>query len=555
MMESLNPQQLRAVRHRDGPLLILAGAGTGKTRVITERLARLLREGVQARNLLAVTFTNKAAAEMRDRLIGLADRSFRPRDVILSTFHSLAVRLLRADASRVGFTSGFLICDQGEQMAAVRKAMSTIRSGTQPAADKVLARIGALKNRGISPGAFARSAADDEEMILAAVYRRYQETLQRQNFLDFDDLLLQAMRLLRENPDVLDRWRDRFRYLMIDEFQDANQAQFDLMRLLASPRDNLCVVGDDDQSIYAWRGAAAGNILRFRESYPEAVEVTLEQNYRSTSTILSAANAVIRINPGRREKNLWSDLGRGRPLRLLAANDQFEEAEWIARKIRDRMSEEGRKARFSDFAVIIRANAQSRPLEDAFLAARTPFEVIGGQSLFDRKEARDVLAFLALALNPLADGPLRRILGVPPRGIGEKTQDALAAGAVSEGTHLFQLLAWPERAPGVGGAEAAACRRFAAEIRSWGERLRRDGVNGLGKAILEETGYQEEIRNLYRDPLEAASRWNEALETGESLAAFAARIPGARPEETLAPFLDEAARAGPPARGEGRARD
>ncbi|MCC8191150.1 MAG: UvrD-helicase domain-containing protein [Planctomycetes bacterium] len=541
---NLNPQQLRAVHHATGPLLILAGAGTGKTRVITERMAHLLDQGVRPENLLGVTFTNKAAAEMRSRLTKMVGRRHRLKHLVVSTFHSLAVRILRRDAARLGYTPGFGICDYGEQAAIVRKALATVRGGATLAVDDVLRRIGAGKNRGLLPEDCRRQAIEEDEMVLAAVYRRYQEALRRQNCLDFDDLLLQTLILFREHEDALTHWRDRFRYIMVDEFQDTNGVQFDLVRLLAAPRDNLCVVGDDDQSIYAWRGAMAGNILKFHDRYPAAVTVTLEQNYRSTTTILAAANAVIRNNGGRREKNLWSDLGQGRRIGLIPYNDQHEEACGIAAAVRTRVAEEGGRLRFGDFAVIIRANAQSRPLEDEFLAARIPFEVIGGQSLFDRKEARDVMSFLSLVANPDADNHLLRVINVPPRGIGGKTVDALSAHAAGNGVRLADLLARPETVPGLTAQATAACRRLADQIAGWRERVREHGFDGLVEYILADTAYQEELAHLYRDPLESASRWREALEVGESLAAFAAANPQADRLAVLAEFLGDAMLAG-----------
>jgi superfamily I DNA/RNA helicase len=543
-MNHLNPQQRQAVLHRNGPLLILAGAGTGKTRVVTERMAHLIRQGVKPANILGVTFTNKAAGEMRIRLAGLVGRRTNLRDLIIATFHSLAVRIIRRDARLLGYSPGFSICDQGEQTAILRKAAATVRAGATLNLDDARSRISSLKNKGLSPEEFARSAIDDDENVLAAVYRRYQESLRRQNSLDFDDLLLQAHALLREHPEALEHWRARFQQVLVDEFQDTNPVQFSLVRLLAAPLDNLCVVGDDDQSIYAWRGAMAGNILKFHESYPGATTVTLEQNYRSTSTILSAANALIKNNSGRREKNLWSDLGRGRNIRLVAHNDQFEEADGIASAIRQRLADEPGRAKPGDFAVIIRANHQSRQVEDALMASRLPYEVIGGQSLFDRKEARDVLSFLAVVANPEADSQLLRIVNVPPRGIGEKTVDILSAHAARSNVRLSRLLAEPELAGLDAGKAAEACRHFAAQIEGWRRRLRENGFAGLVDAILEEGKYAEELRHLYRDPLESAARWNQAVEVGESLAGFAARNPGADPLDVLADFLCEALLAG-----------
>ncbi len=547
-MAHLNPQQRRAVLHATGPLLILAGAGTGKTRVVTERMAHMLRSGVKPGNILGVTFTNKAAGEMRARLSALVRKRAGLGELVISTFHSLAVRLLRRDAKLLGYTPGFSVCDYGEQISLLRKAAATVRAGTALKPEDALARIGALKNRGVTPEAFRREAVDEDEMLLQALYRRYQDSLRRQNCFDFDDLLMQALILFTKHPETLEHWRGRFHHIMVDEFQDTNRVQFELVRLLAAPRDNLCVVGDDDQSIYAWRGAVAGNILKFRDSYPSAAEVTLEQNYRSTGAILSAANAVIRNNSGRREKNLWSDLGGGRAVRVVPFNDQFEEAEGIARAIRDRLSEEGGRAAFSDFAVIVRANAQARPLEDGFMAARIPYQVIGGQSLFERKEARDVVSYLSLLANPDADNHVLRILNTPPRGIGDKTLDLLQAHAVRENVRLAGLLARPERVDGLGKPAADACRKFAAQIDGWKARLRESGFPGLVKHILESVNYQEEIAGLHPDPLAAAARWNEALEVGDSLEAFASRggvgSGDGDPFAVLADFLCEAQLAG-----------
>ena len=542
----LNPQQIDAVRHRAGPLLILAGAGTGKTRVITERMAHLLRGGVAPQNLLGVTFTNKAAAEMRTRLAGLMGRRAALKDLVISTFHSLAVRLIRRDARLLGYTPGFSICDYGEQVSLVRKASATVRGGATLKPEEALQRISSLKNKGVTPDDFRRQAIDEDEMVLVAIYRRYQEALKRQNCFDFDDLLLQAMLLFREHPETLAYWRGRFHQIMVDEFQDTNQVQFDLVKLLANPRDNLCVVGDDDQSIYAWRGAMAGNILKFGQSFPGAKLVTLEQNYRSTSCILSAANAVIGHNSGRREKNLWSDLGQGCRIKITPRNDQFEEAEAITQAIREKRTNfDGAKPpNWGDFAVIIRANAQSRPLEDEFMAAKMPFQVIGGQSLFDRKEARDVVSFLAAVANPEADNQLLRIINVPARGIGGKTVDALNAHAIRHGKHLAELIADPDKVEGLAPVAREACRAFSGQIASWRRRVEEHGFDGLVKHILDDTNYQEELAHLYPDPLDAASRWNEALEVGESLAGYAGRNPGEDAGTVLADYLCEAMLAG-----------
>lgn len=539
-MPQLNPQQRQAVSHNAGPLLILAGAGTGKTRVITERMAHLLKTGVRPENILGVTFTNKAANEMRERVAKLIGKGGRTSELTICTFHSLAVRILRRDASVLGYTRRFSICDQGEQSALVRKVSSTVRGGGNLKPEESLSRISSLKNKGITPEQFGRQAIDDDELTLHAIYRRYQEALRRLNCFDFDDLLFQALALFDAEPEALTYWRNRFRYIMVDEFQDANAIQFSLVRRLSTPLDNLCVVGDDDQSIYSWRGAVAGNILTFNQTYPASTVVTLEQNYRSTSCILSAANAVIANNPFRREKNLWSDLGSGQLIRISGQNDQFEEASYIASAIREKINDSGGRLHWRDFAVIIRANGQARPLEDEFLASLIPFEVIGGQSLFDRKEARDVLSFLAVVANPDADNELLRIINVPPRGIGGKTIDALNAHAIRHGARLSSLLAEPDKVEGLAKAAAQSCRDFSEQISRWREQLTDGDFENLVHDILHDSNYQSEIATLYPDPLAAASRWNEALEIGDSLAAFARHRPEADRGEIVADFLCEA---------------
>lgn len=545
-MSSLNPQQQEAIRHRTGPLLILAGAGTGKTRVVTERIAMMLREGVRPENILGVTFTNKAAGEMRSRLKALAGKQRGLGKLVLSTFHSLCVRMIRHHAELIGLRPGFTICAQGEQLAIVKKAAMTVTCADKPTDDELLMKIGGLKNKGISQEEFARQAMDEWELALSAVYRRYQDMLRRQNSLDFDDLLLFGLELMKKHPEAADYWRNRFHYIMVDEFQDTNQVQFDLIRLLSTPKDNLAVVGDDDQSIYAWRGAMAGNILKFNQIYPAAKVVTLEQNYRSTSAILSSANAVIKNNGGRREKNLWSALGQERFIRLSVYNDQFEEASAIASAIRERLADG--KARHGDFAVIIRANAQARPFEDEFMASRIPYEVIGGQSLYDRKEARDVLSFLSIVSNPEADNQLLRIINIPPRGIGDKTVDLLSATARQRNISIFSVMSEPESIEGLAKAQIEACRNFSGQVVEWREKLKRDGVHGLVKTILDSTKYTEELSQLYANPLEAASRWNEALDVGESLVSHLDRRKreygeeyAADPNAVLSDFLQSAA--------------
>ncbi|MDR3211027.1 MAG: UvrD-helicase domain-containing protein [Planctomycetota bacterium] len=517
----LNPQQLEAVRHQAGPLMVIAGAGTGKTRVVTERIAALLGKGVRPENILGVTFTNKAAAEMRDRLKRLAGGEASLQQLTLSTFHSLCLRILRRDGEKLGFARDFAITDQGEQLSLVRKAVATVPVPDLPRPPQILSRISLWKNQGLSHRDCTRQAMEAVDMGVAAVYRRYQEQLDRQNALDFDDLILKTLELFQKEETVVNYWRGIFHYLMVDEFQDSNRQQFELVRLLAHPRENLAVVGDDDQSIYSWRGANSANLSQFMETYPQARLITLEQNYRSARGILKVANALINHNPGRREKNLWSDLGVGY-VRLCLHNDQFSQAEAVVKAIRQEFSATGR---FSDFAIIIRASSQSRPFEDELMAGRIPFEVIGGQRFYDRKEARDILSYLAVLAGPSSDNQLLRIINAPPRGIGEQSVDSLRQAGQKQRLSLSHLLAHPEAAQ-LAPPAAASCRQLAATLEKLRRQMRENGLAGLVAAILEDTGYIEEVRHLYKNPLEVASRWAEAREVGDSLVSFAERQPG-----------------------------
>jgi superfamily I DNA/RNA helicase len=555
-MNALNPRQREAVLHQDGPLLVFAGAGAGKTKVITERIARLVREGVAPENILGVTFTNKAAREMRERVAARLGRRAGLERLILSTFHSLALRIIRRDPEAAGYRPGFAVCDQGEQIAIVRKAASTVRGGAAFKPDDALFRIGKLKSAGSSPRDFERRATEEDEIAMAAIYRRYQDALRRRNALDFDDLLGTALALLRIDGGPGDYWRERFRYIMADEFQDTNAVQFEFVKELALPRDNIAVVGDDDQSIYAWRGALAGSILKFTNVYPSAKTVTLDQNYRSTGHILAAANAVVKNNLSRREKNLWSTLGPGSPVRVEIHGDRHAEAEAIAREIvaavRDGRPE---KRKWADHAVLIRAMSQARPLEDAFLAARIPYEVVGGRSLYDRKEARDVLSFLGAAADPNADHHLLRIVNVPPRGIGGRTFDALANEAARRGWSLYRALSEAGSIEGVAPARAEACAAFARQVAGWHRRLSDRGLDGFVDHILEDSKYEEEVRRLYANPLEAASRWNRAREVADALAAFERQNDGEKTVDTLTHFLQEAALVGKSESGDGHGQE
>jgi superfamily I DNA/RNA helicase len=535
LLESLNPEQRRAVTTVRGPLLVLAGAGTGKTRVVTSRIAHLLRTGVPPEAIVAVTFTNKAAGEMRDRLTALVGRRTDLSALVVSTFHSLCVRILREGGEAVGVPPDFTIADQGEQAGVVRKAARHVRAAVGLKPEECLRRISRLKCAGVTPAAAALRATEEAEQTLASVYRRYEEALRGMHAVDFDDLLLRATALLEGDAPAAQAWRERVGHLLVDEFQDTNAVQYRLAQALAAPQDNLCVVGDDDQSIYGWRGAVAAHILDFHKRYPAATVVRLEENYRSTTTILDAANGLIRNNESRREKALWSRLGEGRRIRVLAAEDQNDEAERIAAEIRRLVKGEGTKA--ADIAVILRTNAQTRPFEEELRAEGIPCVVVGGRAFFDRKEVRDVLSYLGAVANPRNDAALLRIVNTPARGLGDRSVEALAARARATGRPLQAFLSGAGEVPGLTAKARAAAEDLGRRLRAWRKAAHAGETTGLVGRIIEETRYAEEIAHLYDNPLEQASRLNQALEVDESLRRYLARDP----RGGLAGFVREAA--------------
>ena len=417
-IETLNGPQREAVVTIDGPLLVLAGAGSGKTRVLTYRIANLIENhGVAPWEILAITFTNKAAAEMRERLAGLVGP--RCRGMWVSTFHSMCVRILRADAERLGFTRNFTIYDVDDQKRLYKEIMAELDIDPKRfPANALMNRISTAKNELVVPGDFENQASDPVGKVAARVYARLQERLKAANAFDFDDLLLYAYLLLKNHEDVREAYQDRFRYLMVDEYQDTNRAQYAITQLLAAKNRNIMVVGDDDQSIYSWRGADLRNILEFESDYPEAKVVKLEQNYRSVGNILAAANAVIANNQHRKEKRLFTDSGDGEKISVYLATDERDEGRWIAGEI-DRRRAEGTS--YNNMAVFYRTNAQSRMLEDMLLRAGVPYRIVGGTRFFDRAEIRDVMAYLTLVVNPADDIAAKRVVNVPRRGIGKTT--------------------------------------------------------------------------------------------------------------------------------------
>lgn len=437
LSRTLNPRQLEAVTHTEGPLLILAGAGSGKTRVITYRIAYLIREkGVRPGNIMAVTFTNKAAAEMRERVTKLLGGL--SGSLWVSTFHSACVRILRKDIDRLGYSKDFVIYDSADSKALIKSIIKQMDINEQmynPAA--ITGRISSLKNALISPEAYAAEAQTfGMEAKTAQVYTRYQETLKRNNAVDFDDLMMLTVRLFRKEEDILSRYQEQVRYLMVDEYQDTNHAQYSLVRLLAGERRNICVVGDDDQSIYRFRGADIRNILDFEKDYPDVKEIKLEQNYRSTKLILKAAGAVVDKNLGRKKKTLWTENIAGEKIVYYRAESEEDEAHYACRAVLA-MTQKGER-KLGDVAFLYRTNAQSRVLEEALGRTGLPYRVVGGLRFYDRKEVKDILAYLKLIANPDDGVSLKRIINTPPRGIGETTVGKIDEYSQSSRTPLYQ---------------------------------------------------------------------------------------------------------------------
>ncbi len=426
-LDTLNGPQREAVECTEGPLLVLAGAGSGKTRVLTYRIAHLIEDkGVAPWEILAITFTNKAAAEMRERLGGLV--GYRSRGMWVSTFHSMCVRILRADAERMGFTRNFTIYDTDDQKRLYKEIMAELDIDPKRfPVNALMNRISAAKNELIVPGDFELQASDPVGKVAARVYTRLQERLKAANAFDFDDLLLYAYLLLKHHEDVLAAYQDRFRYIMVDEYQDTNHAQYAICGLLAAKHRNLMVVGDDDQSIYSWRGADIRNILEFEQDYPNAHTVKLEQNYRSVGNVLAAANAVIANNQHRKAKKLFTDAEDGDKIQVYMASDERDEGRWIAGEIE---KQHGAGMSYNQIAVFYRTNAQSRMLEDMLLRAGVPYRIVGGTRFFDRAEIRDVMAYLTLVVNPADDIAAKRIINVPRRGIGKTTIERIEQFAI-----------------------------------------------------------------------------------------------------------------------------
>ncbi|MDY4987724.1 MAG: UvrD-helicase domain-containing protein [Eggerthellaceae bacterium] len=493
-IDSLNPEQREAVLRTEGPLLVLAGAGSGKTRVLTYRIAHMIEDlGVAPWEILAITFTNKAAAEMRERLSQLVGPA--ARGMWVSTFHSMCVRILRANAEVLGFSSGFTIYDDGDSKRLVKEIMleQDIDSKRFPV-NGIRNRISAAKNELILPAQFEDEANDPIAKVAARVYKRLQERLKQANAFDFDDLLVYAYLLLKNHPQVLEAYQQRFRYLLVDEYQDTNRAQYAITNLLAAKNRNIMVVGDDDQSIYSWRGADIRNILDFEKDYPDCCTVKLERNYRSTGNILAAANAVIANNSQRKEKRLIANAGEGDKVKVYMAADERDEGRWIAGEI-ERRHAQGDS--YNQVAVFYRTNAQSRMLEDMLLRAGVPYRIIGGTRFFDREEIRHVMAYLTLAVNPADDMAAKRVINVPKRGIGKTTIERIEGIAASQGCTFVEGCLLSMADEGIRMQTRRAIGEFVNLIddaANWTGELRR-----VVEMIIDRSGYLTELENAGTD--------------------------------------------------------
>jgi DNA helicase-2/ATP-dependent DNA helicase PcrA len=533
LLEGLNDPQREAVLHADGPLLILAGAGSGKTRVLTHRIAHLVgTRQAQPSEILAITFTNKAAQEMRERVELLVGGQARRMWVM--TFHSACARMLRSDAERLGYTRGFTIYDQADSLRLVKQCVDELDVDPKRFAPRGIQRqISDAKNQLLDAEAYRLKVGSFFEQTAADVYELYEQRIHSMNAMDFDDLLFRCVNLFELFPEVLERYRQSFQHVLVDEYQDTNRAQYEWLRLLAEEHRNLSVVGDDDQSIYAFRGADLRNILDFEHDYPDAHVVKLEQNYRSTQTILSAANAVISHNRARKSKTLWSDLGEGDPVHIRELEDEHAEARFVVSEI-ERLVDEG--ASRDEVAVFYRANAQSRVLEDMLVRYGVTYQVIGGTRFYERAEIKDALAYLTLLVNPQDTVAFQRAVNSPRRGIGNTSQARILGHANTLGESVFDVAATPEAVPGLAPAAVKAVGRFMSVMERLRERAEGGAAVGdLLQETLDETGYLEALQA--ERTIEAQGR----LENLEELVGVAREFDSTAEEPTVEEFLQQLA--------------
>lgn len=535
MSHGLNPAQKDAVETLAGPLLVLAGAGTGKTRVVTYRIANLIRHGTAPERILAVTFTNKAAGEMQERAATLLGKR-RPTRPEISTFHSLCVRVLRRHIALLGYPAEFAICDRGDQESVARQALQEIdvAQETMKPGDLVN-QISRWKSASVRPAQASAVARTDKEHLAAAAYRRYQNALKAAGTVDFDDLLLLTEEIFEKHPAAIRAERERFEQVLVDEYQDTNGSQYRIIKALASGHRNLCVVGDDDQSIYGWRGAEVAHILRFRKDWPEAKMVRLEENYRSTGEIIALANRLIAHNKNRHDKILRAGREAGPKPKLWQCETAEAEAHAVVEEIRRQVFQ--REAQPRDFAILFRTNQQPRLFEQELRREKLPYVIMGSRSFFDRKEVRDILAYLKVLSNAADDVSLRRIINLPPRGITQSTVEKLTEAAAKAKKSSSELLASPGAVPGVTATAATAMERFGQMLERYRRRIKQEPLAEVVTDLVREIRYEDELTRLFKDPNEAITRWNAVQEVVNSLAEFSQKNPAGK----LSDFLEEIA--------------
>ena len=532
-LQGLNPEQLAAVTTTKGPLLVLAGAGTGKTRVITHRIVELLRVGTRPSQILAVTFTNKAAGEMLERLKKLVTAKT-AAELTVSTFHSFCLHALREHSEIMGWPKGFTLCDAADQLSMHKSSLRELRvaeAAMSPA--KLAATVSLLKNKGIRPEAFLELPGGATEELVGRAWLRYQEKLRRARRLDFDDLLLECLRLYRDHPKVLEQHRRKYQQVLVDEYQDTNGVQYGIVNAITGVHKNLCVVGDDDQSIYGWRGADVTKILSFEKDYPGAKVVKLEMNYRSTRDILTLANRLIAHNPKRHDKVLHSAIGSGELVQAVTQRDEVTEAEYVVKEILDLKNEA--RFQFHDVAILFRTAIQPRAFEAELRARDVPYVLVGGMSFFDRKEVRDMLAYLRLVVHSDDEASLLRVINTPPRGVGKSTIDRALAFATEHGLTALKAFERASEIEGINPSAVEAVLRLRDRLERIGEELPSSDVVGIARLVVERIGYRDEIERLYSDKLEQDRRWAAV----EEVVNFAENFSSRHKAPTLAKFLNE----------------
>ncbi len=542
LLANMNPRQKEAVMHTEGPLLLMAGAGSGKTRVLTHRIAYLIEEkNVNPWNILAITFTNKAAREMKERVNQLLGSG--GEDVWVSTFHSMCVRILRRDVDQIGYSRNFTIIDTSEQNTLMKRVLKELNIDPKKYDPRsILGAISNAKNELLTPADYENQQGSLFEQIVGRCYALYQKELRNNQCMDFDDLIMNTIRLFKENEDALQFYQRKFHYIHVDEYQDTNHAQYTLVNLLADRFKNLCVVGDADQSIYGWRGANMQNILDFEKDYPDAAVILLEQNYRSTQTILNAANQVIKNNRNRPDKNLWTENSAGEKITYYRGDSERDEARFIVSEMQKQIADKGRK--FGDFAVLYRTNAQSRVIEEMLLKANVPYTMVGGRKFYDRKEIRDILAYLSAIANPSDSLSLERIINVPKRGIGETSVEKLREFA---SLHEWSLLeaAMNVDLANISGKAGKELGSFGMMMDQFAQMIPYLSVTELTKEILDKTGYKQDLIN--QNNLESQSRLENLEEFLTVTQEFDKRFEAQNeddadaPEEKLTVFLNDLA--------------